>query len=366
MDRLRPILGARALGARLNATVHDDIDPLAALPALAGAPFQSSPAWWRCIQGAAVPPGARPLYLVAAGCVVPLLRHAAGGRHEAGGLTSLQSPYTLLWQPVGPADAPWRQVGRDVARAARGTPVLRLDALDADWPGLAAFLAGLRAGGRVVQRFAHFGNWHDSLPPGGWPAYLACRPGALRETIRRKSARLGRDPALRITLARGVAEVPAALAAYREVYGLSWKQPEPYPAFDACLLQAAALRGLLRLGVLWHGPAPIAAQYWLVERGTATMLKLAHDERHKPLSPGTVLTAWMIRSMIEQDAIQALDFGRGDDLYKRDWVARRRQRIGVLAADPLHWRGVATIARHAVGTLRRRRSLAQLSSSESQ
>jgi CelD/BcsL family acetyltransferase involved in cellulose biosynthesis len=233
-------------------------------------------------------------------------------------------------------------------------PLLRLDALDTEWSGLAPLLSGLRRAGRVVQLFDHFGNWHDTVPHGSWTDYLAARPGRLRETIRRKTARAERDPALRLTMARTPSEVGAALPAYLDVYRRSWKEPEPYPRFDASLLPAAAAAGVLRLGVFWHADTPIAAQYWIVEHGAATVLKLAHDEQHKALSPGTVLTAWIIRHLIEADAVRTLDFGRGDDPYKADWVSRRRQRIGVIAADPFSPRGLAAIARHAAGRVLRR------------
>ena len=84
------------------------------------------------------------------------------------------------------------------------------------------------------------------------------------------------------------------------------------------------------------------------------MLKLAHDEAFKAHSPGTVLTAWMVRHMIEREHVVALDFGRGDDTYKQGWVASRGQRIGLLLINPRRPGGVLALARHTMGRLQAR------------
>ena len=110
----------------------------------------------------------------------------------------------------------------------------------------------------------------------------------------------------------------------------------------------------MRLGLLTLEETPLAAQFWVVQDGCATVLKLAHDEASRALSPGTVLTALMIRHMLENEDVSSLDFGRGDDDYKKDWTSQRRQRIGFLLADPRSLRGGAAILRHVAGMARRR------------
>ena len=202
-------------------------------------------------------------------------------------------------------------------------------------------------------RYDHFGNWYEDVAGLDWPAYLVRRPGALRETIRRRTAAAARDPAIRFEIVRTPGAVPEALAAYETVYAASWKVPEPHPRFNATLLPLAARLGTLRLALLWRGTTPLAAQYWTVFDGTATVLKLAHDEQGRALSPGTLLTAHMIRLLLEGEGVHTLDFGRGDDPYKQAWTFTRRQRIGLLLANPLHPTGLAAIARHTAGRLRR-------------
>ncbi len=96
----------------------------------------------------------------------------------------------------------------------------------------------------------------------------------------------------------------------------------------------------------------MAAQFWIVEDAQATVLKLAHDEAAKSLSPGTVLTALMLQHLLDQEHVGRIDFGRGDDPYKRLWARERRQRIGIVLANPRRPRGLAFLARHALGRVR--------------
>ncbi|MBV1799984.1 GNAT family N-acetyltransferase [Siccirubricoccus sp. G192] len=301
----------------------------------------------------ALPDEAEPL-VAACGevALLPLLR--TGGR-----LQNLATPYTLAWRPLlaeGADPAALRQAGHGFGRLLRGGPPARLEALDAEAPGLDAFLAGLGAAGLALHRYRHFGNWHEALPPGlGWAAYLAARPPALRTTIGRKLARCGREMHFELHTAPGAA-LDAGIAAYEDVRARSWKPHEPFPAFDAALMRAAARLGMLRLGLLrGRGDGrPAAAQYWIADGGRAWLLKLAHAEESRAASPGTALTAMMIRGLLEEDGVRELDFGRGDDPYKQLWVGRRRQRIGLVVADPRHPAGLLAVARQVAGRGRQR------------
>src|SRR3546814_3818205 len=84
----------------------------------------------------------------------------------------------------------------------------------------------------------------------------------------------------------------------------------------------------LRMGIARIEGVPVAAQYWTVEDGTAFIHKLAHVEDSLKASPGTLLSAALFRRAIEVDGVKRVDFGTGNDGYKRDWMNRH---------DPL-WR----------------------------
>jgi hypothetical protein len=314
--------------------------------------------WYDTVLRHALPRDAQPVMAVTDAAVLPLVRD---GRM----LRSLVTDYTLAWRPLAhpSADqAALRAAGDAVGRVLRLTPPAILDAVDAQATGLAPLLAGLRDARIVAMRFDAFGNWHECLPPGwDWDAFLATRPPALRNTVLRKLPRAQRAFRFERIDATGAA-LDAGIRAYAAVRAASWKPHEPFPDFDGALMRTLADAGQLRLGVLWNSAdgQAVAAQYWALdgagraEGRRATVLKLAHAEAAKAASPGTVLTALMIRGLITDDAVRRLDFGRGDDAYKRLWVSRRRQRIGFVLADPLHPLGALAMARQGAGAVRRR------------
>jgi hypothetical protein len=200
-------------------------------------------------------------------------------------------------------------------------------------------------------RFDHFGNWYEDVGGLDWAGYLDRRPGALRETIRRRSRRAEKLPGARFDLFTRLDQMDEAAEAFESVYRRSWKDAEPYPSFNVALMRTMAARGWLRLGVWSIGPEPVAVQLWVVKDGQAIVLKLAHDEAYKAHSPGTVLTALMLRHLLDREHVDRIDFGRGDDGYKQGWAARRRQRIGLLLVNPWRPSGLAALLRHEVGRL---------------
>jgi hypothetical protein len=347
-----PAVPATRLVVAARAGLPDWADPFLAE---AGEDFFASRAWFDLVLVHALPAETTPLLALCAPGDVALLML----RRDRGRLASLTTPYSLAWRPLfwaGSDDAARQMAGRSLARALRLGPPARLELLDPDEPGLAALRAGLAAGGIRSLAYDHVGNWHERLPADiDWSAYLAARPPALRTTVIRKLARARRDLRFEL-LDRPGPGLEGGVAAYEAVRAASWKPYEPFPAFDAALLGATAAAGVLRLGVLRQATdsQPVAAQYWIIDRGgqRATVLKLAHAEAARAASPGTVLTALMIRHLLE-NGVQELDFGRGDDDYKQLWVGTRRQRIGLVLADPLHPLGLAAIARQTAGRWRR-------------
>ena len=310
-----------------------------------------SAAWYRVVVAEAVPDGGVPVFALVLIDGIPAVLFAL--LREQGAWQSLTTPYSCLYRPLMRPDL----TEGDVVRAGKALASLcrdglRLEAIDPDWPGLAPLLRGLRAGGLVALRFEHFGNWHVPIPPLGWAGYLAGRDGALRETIRRRTARALQDPGISLELFRTGEDIERGIAAFEDVYRRSWKRPEPYPGFNAGFMRAAAGLGLLRLGVMWQDKRAIAAQYWVVVGSTAAVLKLAHDEAARSRSPGTVLTGWMIKGLLADGPVRELDFGRGDDPYKLGWTTSRRQRIGFVLANPLGHAGLVAILLHGLGRLR--------------
>ena len=176
------------------------------------------------------------------------------------------------------------------------------------------------------------------LPVAGrsYADYLATRPGPLRTTLKRKSGKLD------VTLYAHFDA--AAWDAYEAIYAASWKPAEGSPAFLRRFAREEAEAGRLRMGVarIKTGPQQgraVAAQVWTVEGGTAFIHKLAHMEDARALSPGTVLSAALFEQVIDRDRVNLVDFGTGDDPYKRDWMEASRPRYRLDMMRP----GVATL-----------------------
>jgi hypothetical protein len=260
-----------------------------------------------------------------------------------GGLRALTAPYTTRYAPPLPDAHVARELG---LRAREYVPgALRLDGLDPDDAGSAAFLQGLSGSGLMTARYQGFANWYE--PVTDFESWWARRPSRLKTTVRRKLSAAMKQGAKFQCVGDGFDE---AVAAYQEIHGESWKDAEPHPEFIPAMVRALSPEGLVRIGVMTLAGRAVAAQIWLVCGRRATIFKLAHREDAAELSPGTLLTHHMAETLIEQHHLEEIDFGRGNDAYKRDWLGRSRARIGVIAGDWQTRLGLAAIIEEVLPT----------------
>ena len=304
---------------------------------------------------AAVETDAAPAMPVA--CLVGRQREHDPAFFGARSFSSLSNYYTLRYAPIfaggdGRAALATLIDGLRARRPRYG--VLHFEPLAADAALSDDLAAALRDAGLMTRRYFRFGNWYDDTRGLSFRDYLARRPAALRTTFRRNSARLAAAGAVRFALVQDRGALADALACYEQVYAASWKRSEPYPAFMRRLAAGLAAAGALRLGLLHVDERPVAAQIWLVQRGRAVLYKLAHDQAFDAFSPGTVLTMRMLEHLLDEQRVTEFDLGGGADPYKRLWATRRRERVGLVAFDPLTWRGALGALRHVAGRLRNR------------
>jgi CelD/BcsL family acetyltransferase involved in cellulose biosynthesis len=227
--------------------------------------------------------------------------------------------------------------------------VVHFDCLDPNSTFYGAFVQALRQYGYRVQCHFHFGNWYEPVAGTSVDEYLKKRPSALRNTLKRKFRKLEKSGAARFVLSTGRQDLEPAIVAYDQIYQASWKQAEPFPDFTEGLIRAAAKAGSLRIGVLYIREEPAAAQVWITSQGRATIFKLAYDERFKEFSAGSLLTLHMLRYALESDGIEEIDFGRGDDPYKSQWMSCRRERWGIMAFNTRTVRGNLAAGIHLGG-----------------
>lgn len=309
----------------------NDVQCDARLAALADSPEARAPfdrlVWWR---GLARDCGLAPWIAVARDgsgiAMLPLMR--APRRIEA-----LANWYSFRWRPLLSQGADGLGLLTALARdLAKQTGRVTLAPVP-DEEGEASLLArAFRAAGWAVEWKACDINHVLEVAGRGFPAYLAGRPGPLRTTLARK--------AHRVDIALSCRFDPAAWDDYEAVYAASWKPAEGSPQFLRHFAQSEGAAGRLRLGLARIEGRAVAAQFWTVENGTAFIHKLAHDEAAKALSPGTALTAALIEHVIERDGVERIDFGTGDEPYKRDWMesVRPRYRLDMFRPGrPRNW-----------------------------
>lgn len=316
--------------------LFDDLDSVAAD---AGGALDRLPslfdrlAWFRLVEAHCPPPGR---LLVArardGGRAAWLFLSAEGGRAEA-----LRCWYSLRFGLVGD------KAGAEPIAAALRKRLSRLEI--APLAAVEPLASAFRSAGWVVFAGPASISWQVNTAGKDFAAYWAERPGKLRSTARRKAKSAGLD----IEIHRRFD--PAAWAAYEEVYAASWKPEEGSPRFLRALAEQEGAAGSLRLGLARKDGRPAAAQLWTVEGGTAWIHKLAYREDMKPLSPGTVLSMAMFRSALDEDRVSRIDYGTGDDSYKRDWMAERSTLWRLQAFNPAAAAGLAGAARAGLSTL---------------
>lgn len=233
-----------------------------------------------------------------------------------------------------------------IATALRGTGLvtLRLGPLD---KVLARSRRWQRGGWRTFGTETEV-NWLVDVGSSSFTDYWARRPAKLRNTAERKA----KTNALECLIYSHFDH--DAWLAYESVYRSSWKPREGTPGFLQALAEQEGAAGTLRLGISWLDGQPVAAQLWLVERGCATIHKLAYRQDARRHSPGTVLSMKMFRSAIEVDRVSLIDFGLGDQAHKADWMDRREPIGNLVAYNRQTLPGALGAAREKVAALVRR------------
>ncbi len=226
--------------------------------------------------------------------------------------------------------------------------------MDPDSYAFSALFGALREAGLIPFRYFCFGNWYLRCTGTSWEQYLQTRTKKMRSNIKRMEKKFAEAQGRIELVTTEKASLDAAITAYNQVYNSSWKQPEPFPDFVPSLIRMASSAGWLRLAIAYLGETPIAAQLWLVCHDKAYIYKVAYDDKFSNLSPGTVLTAYLLRHVLENESVSEVDYLVGDDPYKKTWMSHRRERWGIVAYNPFTLMGLIGIAWQIAGIARKR------------
>lgn len=160
--------------------------------------------------------------------------------------------------------------------------------------------------------------------------YFEQLPAKLRSTLRRKQRKLEKESE---DWQFQIIQTPEALAQsfrdYEEIYQVSWKPEESHINFIRQMCDIASSSGWLRLGILSIDQQAVAAQIWFVYEGKASIFKLAYRPEFQAYSPGTLLTAHLMRHVLSIDQVRLVDFGTGDEPYKADWMNYKNTRYTI-------------------------------------
>lgn len=259
-------------------------------------------------------------------------------------LEPLVNWYAFGWRPLFTPDAEREVLLADLARMlkTRRSRVTFWPVPEEDKSASTIESAFQKAG--WITRRSVFDTCHV-LPVEGrsYADYLAGRPGRLRTTLKRKAKKLG------VEIHRDFNT--SVWDTYEEIYSQSWKPEESDPALLRAFAEAEGNAGRIRLGLACHEGRPIAVQFWTVESGRAFIHKLAHLPDAQPLSPGSVLTAALMEHVIDKDRVNVVDFGTGDDPYKRDWMESTEPRYLIDCHDPAALRSWPYIIRNTAQNL---------------
>ncbi len=269
---------------------------------------------------------------------LPLIE-AGNGHYQA-----LANWYNFTWRPIfgGNYDevtrlALLRQIAKLTADHARRLTLMPIP----DEDGSASLLATAfeQSGWTVVKQQCDENHY---LPVRGrnFDEYWQSRPGQLRSTVKRKGNKNVVSTRIETVFSQ------QSWADYETIYARSWKPSEGNPDFLRELAKQESVAGCLRLGIAYIDGKPVAAQFWTVENGAALIHKLAHDERYLSASPGTLLSAALFQHVIDIDRVNEIDFGTGNDPYKREWMEEMRPRYRLEMYWPNHILNWPHILRH--------------------
>ncbi len=297
--------------------------------------------WFRLIARY-TPPDGRLLVMRALHGVVQawLFLSVAEGNAEA-----LSNWYSIRCGPIvdGALGAlPFQALARGLRRAG----VSRLFLKPMDDPGPLA--AALKRRGWATSISPVDVSWRMDTRGMSFDEYWESRSNNLRRGVER---RIRKNPLRSVVYDRFDER---AWREYEAVYAASWKPAEGSPEFLRGLAEQEGAAGTLRLGIAYDEGGPVAAELWLVEKGVATIYKSAYREDARHLGPGNILRLALFRRALDEEGLEAIDFGVGDQPYKAEWMSHKVPLYALTAYDLLRPAGLAGIAKSLSAKLVRR------------
>lgn len=326
--------------------------------------------WFGCCWRAA-PPDRRPELLLVEDsggpvAMVPLV-HWKGALHGLPvrfvGLVSAPDTAFADWLIVGRPEPVIEAVMSDLA-ARRDWDVMALNGLPISSPTLKAlsgWLPGRYRWQRVRSQRSPYLN-----TAGTWEEFWATTSQRFKKTVRNVRNRLAKTGTVAIEEHRSVALDSPAFADLLDVSARSWKaqralaianMPGMAQFFRELTVHASA-QGWLRLWIMRLDGRAVATEYQLEADGRVHALRADIDASvPDDLSPGTHLSAEIVRTLFGRETVYEYDMGPGDNEYKSRWARASHELARLRIFRPgAYGTLLHTVETRVVDTVRRLRS----------
>ncbi len=252
--------------------------------------------------------------------ILPLISNSSGE------WSALQHIYTSLYTLLM-AEHKQQEIVNCLADGLSQLPFdsLKLGPIAANDKNINALEQAMESAGLSCVRYAEFFNWFYPLHGQTFTEYMEARSSRVKNTIARKERKLEREQGYEICLYKGD-DVQQGMTDFHKVYKASWKANERFENVMEGFINSFSKLSWIRLAILYIKGQPVAAQIWFVAHNKASIFKLAYDEEWKQYSPGSILTKYLMRTVIDTDKVEEIDFLTGNDHYKQEWMSERRQR----------------------------------------
>lgn len=270
------------------------------------------------------------------------------GPQTLSGMTNYQSIdfAPLISSEVTDPSGPLRELIAFLGAERPRWSLIDFNLLDPEAPWFEPLAEQLGAAGLVVRRYLYAEKRYEPIAGRSFEEYLAARPNNERKGIWRHKRQLEKKYRFRVAILSAPELMEQAIVDYEQVLAASWKEPERFPHYAAGLIRGLAAAGALRLGMLYLDDKPVATQIWIVVDGRACIYKLHYDKEYKPYSVGSILTAELMRHVVEVDGVSEVDFGLFEDRHKQAWMSKRREVWGVVAFNPRTFWGWASLLQY--------------------
>ncbi|MDH3646646.1 MAG: GNAT family N-acetyltransferase [Gammaproteobacteria bacterium] len=317
-----------------------------------GVPFFKSIEWFRCLVQHGLEPARLRVYIEQAHGDSLCALYCLDDRKKLKGLVNF---YTTEYGPVMSGldtDAGMRSILSFIAaERPRLTTIDLRNLREDDLQSLSRALDSVRF---TAHEWQQYKNWYLDVADQSFEQYYAALASQLRNTIERKSRKAAREHELRLVVYPDASlTLDEAIRHFETVYAASWKEDEPFPGFMSALIRTCHEHDMARIGLAWVDGQPAATQFWIKDHDRAVIYKLAYDEKFADLSIGSLLSKTMFQHAIDVESVAEIDYGVGDEAYKRDWMSDCRQLSGLMACNRRTLGGRLASLREYVSSIKR-------------